>query len=311
MMNSKKYYSANDFYREFFGEKVYKISLNGGMSCPNRDGRISHGGCIFCSEGGSGDFAANALFSVTEQINQSIEKVRKKYKGNRFIAYFQAFTNTYAPVEYLEKIFTEAISNPVIAGLSIATRPDCLEDDKIALISELNRVKPVFVELGLQTSNENTAVFINRGYTNSVFTDAVSRLQAQNIKVIAHVIIGLPGEAFSDYENTVRYLSDLNIHGIKLQLLHVLKNTKLFELYEKGLVKTLDCDEYIDIIVRLIELLPPEMVVYRITGDGPRRLLAAPLWSTDKKNTINKINRVFEERNTYQGRNYHQWQSNQ
>ena len=307
-MNNKPYYSANEYYKELYGEKVYKISLNGGMSCPNRDGTIGLGGCIFCSEGGSGDFAAAPTLSITEQIDEAIGRIRSKYSGSKFIAYFQAFTNTYASVDYLEKIFSEAINNPAVAGLSIATRPDCLEQDKIDLLARLNLTKPVWVELGLQTANERTAVLIKRGYTNDIFEDAVDRLHRAGLKVITHMIIGLPGESLCDYENTVKYIANLNIHGVKLQLLHVLKNTALCEMYYRGEFSTLDQNEYIDIIVKLVELLPPHTVIYRLTGDGPRSILIAPEWSTDKKNTLNMIIRRFAERETYQGKEWRKWQ---
>ncbi|MBS6453772.1 MAG: TIGR01212 family radical SAM protein [Butyrivibrio sp.] len=273
------YYSVNDYYKELFGHKVYKISLNAGMSCPNRDGRIGTGGCIFCSEGGSGDFASSSLLSVKNQIDYGIEKISKKYTGDSYIAYFQAFTNTYAPVDRLKKIFTEAIQDNRICGLSIATRPDCLEDDKIELLAELNRIKPVWIELGLQTINETTARYIRRGYPLAVFEDAVARLNAVDIPVVVHVIVGLPGENANDNLACAKYLSHLNINGVKIQLLHIL-------------------------IVDMIEILPPHFVIHRVTGDGPKNLLIAPTWSADKKNVLNNISHEFKNRNTYQGKEY-------
>lgn len=298
------YYSVNDYYKKLFGHKVYKISLNAGMSCPNRDGRIGTGGCIFCSEGGSGDFASSSLLSVKNQIDYGIEKISKKYAGDSYIAYFQAFTNTYAPVDRLKKIFTEAIQDNRICGLSIATRPDCLEDDKIELLAELNRIKPVWIELGLQTINETTARYIRRGYPLAVFEDAVARLNAVDIPVVVHVIVGLPGENANDNLACAKYLSHLNINGVKIQLLHILKNTDLADDYYSSKFKELSLAEYVKTVVDMIEILPPHFVIHRVTGDGPKNLLIAPTWSADKKNVLNNISREFKNRNTYQGKEY-------
>lgn len=298
------YYSVNDYYKELFGHKVYKISLNAGMSCPNRDGRIGTGGCIFCSEGGSGDFASSSLLSVKNQIDYGIEKISKKYAGDSCIAYFQAFTNTYAPVDRLKKIFTEAIQDNRICGLSIATRPDCLEDDKIELLAELNRIKPVWIEFGLQTINETTARYIRRGYPLAVFEDAVARLNAVDIPVVVHVIVGLPGENANDNLACAKYLSRLNINGVKIQLLHILKNTDLADDYYSSKFKELSLTEYVKTVVDMIEILPPHFVIHRVTGDGPKNLLIAPTWSADKKNVLNNISHEFKNRNTYQGKEY-------
>ena len=298
------YYSVNDYYKELFGHKVYKISLNAGMSCPNRDGRIGTGGCIFCSEGGSGDFASSSLLSVKNQIDYGIEKISKKYAGDSYIAYFQAFTNTYAPADRLKKIFTEAIQDNRICGLSIATRPDCLEDDKIELLAELNRIKPVWIELGLQTINETTARYIRRGYPLAVFEDAVARLNAVDIPVVVHVIVGLPGENANDNLACAKYLSRLNINGVKIQLLHILKNTDLADDYYSSKFKELSLTEYVKTVVDMIEILPPHFVIHRVTGDGPKNLLIAPTWSADKKNVLNNISREFKNRNTYHGKEY-------
>ena len=303
-MNQEPFYSINQYNRKVFGEKVYKISLNGGMSCPNRDGTLSTKGCIFCSKGGSGDFAASAILSIPEQIEEAIERISKKYTGNSYIAYFQAFTNTYAPISHLEKIFTEAIMDSRIAGLSIATRPDCLEPDKIELLARLNKIKPVTIELGLQTINENTANYINRGYTLDVFDDACHRLKETGLPVVAHMIVGLPGETHSDYLATAKHISELKLDGIKIQLLHVLRDTDLATDYNEGKFEALTLMQYVSTVVDIIELLPPEMVVHRITGDGPKDLLIAPLWSTNKKNVLNSIMKEFRNRNTYQGKEY-------
>lgn len=303
-MNQEPFYSINQYNRKVYGEKVYKISLNGGMTCPNRDGTLGTKGCIFCSKGGSGDFAASAVLSISEQIEEAIERISRKYTGNSYIAYFQAFTNTYAPISHLEKIFTEAIMDSRISGLAIATRPDCLEPDKIELLSKLNRIKPVTIELGLQTTNENTARYINRGYTLDVFDDACRRLKSAGIPVVAHMIVGLPGENHSDYLATAKHIADLNLDGIKIQLLHVLRDTDLANDYNEGKFEALSLTEYVTTVVDIIEILPPEMVVHRITGDGPKNLLIAPLWSTNKKNVLNSIMKEFRNRNTYQGKEY-------
>lgn len=303
-MNRDFFYSVNRYNKEQFKDKVYKISLNGGMTCPNRDGTLGYDGCIFCSRGGSGDFAPQATLPISEQIDASIKRISAKYKGGLFIGYFQAFTNTYGPVEYLEKIFTEAISDPRIVGLSIATRPDCLEDDKITLLKKLNRIKPVTIELGLQTSNETTAKYINRGYSLEVFDDCVRRLKAANINIVAHMIVGLPKESVADYMATANHIASLGINGIKIQLLHILRDTRLADDYASGKFDTLTLSEYVTVVVDIIEALPPNMVIHRITGDGPKNLLIAPLWSADKKNVLNSINREFRNRNTYQGKEY-------
>ncbi len=303
-MEHRPFYSANQYYREFFGDKVYKISLNAGMSCPNRDGTLGTGGCIFCSAGGSGDFAADACMSIGSQIDAAINLVSSKYTGNKYIAYFQAFTNTYAPVDRLHDIFYAAVYDPRIVGLSIATRPDCLEQDKIELLSEINSIKPVWVELGLQTIDEDTAQYIRRGYTLDVYEDALERLKVCNIPVITHIIVGLPGITHDRHVMCAEYLAKKHPHGVKLQLLHILKGTDIAADYGAHKIQVMSRDEYISTIVDMIELLPADMVIHRITGDGPKKLMLAPMWSTDKKNVLNLINREFRLRNTYQGKRY-------
>ena len=291
----KPYHSLDYMLRERFGEKVYKVTLNGGMSCPNRDGKLGTRGCIFCSAGGSGDFAADSSLSITEQIDSQISILSAKRPIHKYIAYFQAFTNTYAPVEYLEKIFTEALAHPSIAALSIGTRPDCLGEDVTALLSRLNRQKPVWVELGLQTIHEKTAAYIRRGYPLSCFEDAVRRLRKEDLEVIVHTILGLPGESTQDILNTMEYLNHQDIQGIKLQLLHVLRGTDLASDYEKGLFCTYERDEYISLVISCLEHLRPDMVIHRLTGDGPKKLLIAPLWSADKKKVMNTINAAVRQ----------------
>ena len=307
----KRYVSLDYFLKDTFGEKVYKVSLQGGMTCPNRDGKIDTRGCIFCSAGGSGDFAAPICASVTEQIDTAIEGIQKAKKvGKKFIAYFQAYTNTYASVQYLRKIFTEAIMHPEIVALSIGTRPDCLGEDILSLLEELNQIKPVWVELGLQTMHERTARFIRRGYGLPVFEDAVRRLTKAKIQVIVHVIVGLPFESREELMQTITYLGgfspskmgELQIHGIKLQLLHVLKGTDLARYLPYFHV--LSVEEYTDIIIECLERLPQDMVVHRITGDGPKKLLLAPMWSASKKTAMNTIHREMKRRDSWQGKQF-------
>ena len=305
----KPYHSLDYMLRERFGEKVYKVTLNGGMSCPNRDGKLGTRGCIFCSAGGSGDFAADSSLSITEQIDRQISILSAKRPIHKYIAYFQAFTNTYAPVEYLEKIFTEALAHPGIAALSIGTRPDCLGKDVVALLSRLNRQKPVWVELGLQTIHEKTAAYIRRGYPLSCFEDAVRRLRSEDIEVIVHTILGLPGESTQDILNTMKYLNHQDIQGIKLQLLHVLRGTDLASDYEKGLFRTYERDEYISLVISCLEHLRPDMVIHRITGDGPKDLLIAPLWASRKREVLNLLHHQMKENHNYQGRQTN-WQIN-
>lgn len=298
----KPYHSLDYMLRDRFGEKVYKVTLNGGMSCPNRDGKIGTLGCIFCSAGGSGDFAADAALSITDQIESQISILSQKRPIHKYIAYFQAYTNTYAPVEYLEKIFTEAISHPKIVALSIGTRPDCLSPEIVALLSRLNKQKPVWIELGLQTIHESTAKYIRRGYPLCVFDDAVKHLRKENIEVIVHTILGLPGENTADILETMEYLNHMDIQGIKLQLLHVLRGTDLAADYEKGLFQTYERDEYISLLINCLEHLRPDMVIHRITGDGPKDLLIAPLWASRKREVLNMLHHRMKEEQTYQGR---------
>ena len=302
LWNGKPYHSLDYMLRERFGEKVYKVTLNGGMSCPNRDGKIGHRGCIFCSEGGSGDFAADVSLSVTEQINSQIAILSAKRPIHRYIAYFQAYTNTYTPVEYLQKIFTEAISHPKVIALSIGTRPDCLDDKVIALLSELNRMKPVWIELGLQTIHEDTARYIRRGYSLSCFEDALSRLRAAGLEVIVHTILGLPGETHDDILETIKYLNATDIQGIKLQLLHVLSGTDLAADYQVGKFEVLGRDAYIDLVIDCLEHLRPSIIIHRVTGDGPKELLIAPQWASRKREVLNLLHHRMKEMGSFQGK---------
>lgn len=300
--NGKPYHSIDYHLKEIFNDKVYKISLDGGMTCPNRDGKIDNRGCIFCSVGGSGDFATSRKLSITEQINSGIANFSNKYNGKKFIAYFQAFTGTYGDKEYLKKCYLEAINHPDIVCLSIATRPDCIDDEILDILDTCNHIKPVWIELGLQTTNETSAKYIRRGYPLSTFDNAVTKLRSINIDVIVHVIIGLPNETYEDMLSTITYLAKCDIQGIKLQLLHVLKGTDLLKDYEAGLFTTLSLEEYTDIIIRLIEHLPTNIVIHRITGDGPKSILVSPTWSSNKKYVLNYIHKEFKKRGSYQGK---------
>ena len=288
--NMIEYRSINEELKKEYGQKVYKVSINAGFTCPNRDGKLSSSGCIFCSEGGSGDFAEDSRLSITEQIEHGKLRIQKKApKCSKFIAYFQAFTNTYAPVEKLEHFFMEAINHPDVVILSIATRSDCLEDEKIELLKRLNQIKPVWVELGLQSIHESTARFINRGYELSVYDDAMRRLSDAGIKVITHVILGLPNETPEDCLATVKYVAQSGSWGIKLQLLHILKNTPLAAYYEKNPFHIFTLEEYCELVAKCLAIIPDTMVVHRITGDGPKKLLIEPQWSANKKLVLNTL----------------------
>lgn len=300
----KPYHSLDYELKRQFGEKVYKLALNGGMTCPNRDGKVGTRGCIFCSQGGSGDFAASASLSISDQIDLEERLLLTKRPVKKYIAYFQAYTNTYGELSYLRKIFTEAISRPEIAALSIATRPDCLSEEILDLLEELNRKKPVWIELGLQTIHEKTAKFIRRGYPLSCFEEAVRNLHLRRLTVIVHVILGLPGETKNDMLQTVSYLNEQPIQGIKLQLLHILKQTDLADYYESHPFHVLEMEEYVSLVIDCLEILSPDITVHRLTGDGPKDLLIAPLWSTKKRSVLNAIHQELKNRHTWQGRNF-------
>lgn len=302
--DEKRYYSLDYYLKQTYGEKLYKIALDGGMTCPNRDGTLGVRGCIFCSAGGSGDFAGDRRTSITEQIEAGKAQSIRKHSGFSYIAYFQAYTNTYAPVSYLRSVFTEAINHPDIRILSIATRPDCLNDDVLALLAELNKKKPVWVELGLQTIHEETAQFIRRGYKLPVFEDALRKLRKIGITVIVHTILCLPGESREMMLDTIRYLNTQDIQGIKLQLLHILKHTDLADYYEKHPFHLPSREEYYELLGMCICSLRPDIVIHRLTGDGPKQLLVAPLWTGNKRQVLNGMQRYFKEQNIWQGKEF-------
>ncbi len=294
-----RYYSLNRYLTEQFGCKVYKLALDMGCTCPNRDGTLDSRGCIFCHNGSS-HFAQNGV-DINTQIETAKARVRAKIKTDKFIAYFQSYTNTYGDLDYLEKVFNTAIHRDDIVALSIGTRPDCLPENILDLLEELNRIKPVWVELGLQTSNEETAKYIRRCYENTVYEDAVAELKKRGITVVTHIIIGLPNETVDDVLNTVDFSVMCGTDGVKLQLLHILKDTDLYEDYKKGLVKPLNLEEYTDILFACIKRLPENIVIHRITGDAPKKLLVEPKWSADKKTVLNTINKELVNRNITQG----------
>ena len=305
--------TLNKYLRERFGQKVYKLALDGGFTCPNRDGTLGSKGCIFCSAGGSGDFAEDRTLSITQQIENGKRRVVAKMPKNKesankdltnnnatnketnidtnkYIAYFQAFTNTYGPIERLRALYTEAINHPDIVAISIGTRPDCLPDEVLDLLEELNHIKPIWIELGLQTIHQKTANYIRRGYPLSVYDKAVQDLLSRNIEVITHVILGLPGESKEDMLETVKYVGESGVQGIKLQLLHVLQNTDLARDYAAGLFECMTQDEYINLVSDCLDILPDDIIIHRLTGDGPKRTLIAPEWSKDKKKVLNALN---------------------
>lgn len=328
MWNDKRYYSVDSYVKEKYGVKMFKLALHGGMTCPNRDGRVGNRGCIFCSQGGSGEFASSQYLTIPEQIEEAKTLIQAKVNktirigddsydladneftsdnslsntngGIKYIAYFQAYTNTYAPVKYLRKIFYEAIESPDIAILSIATRPDCLGPDVLELLAEINKIKPVWIELGLQTIHEKTANFIKRGYKLEVFNKAVYNLNSIGVEIIVHLILGLPGETEEMMMETISYIGKMNINGVKLQLLHVLKNTQL--MYYLDTMHIMTMNEYTDLVIKCIEHLPQNIVIHRITGDGPKGILVAPLWSRDKKTVINTINHKMKVLDSWQGK---------
>jgi radical SAM protein (TIGR01212 family) len=304
MWGDKRFNSLSYQLKNIFGEKIMKVSLDAGFTCPNRDGTLSNSGCIFCNETGSGDFAGTRGKDINQQIEEQIDLLKNKFPDGKYIAYFQNFTNTYGEVDYLRKIFTEALAHPKIIGLAIATRPDCLGNDVLELLEELNKRTFLWLELGLQTTNDETAAFINRGYPLKTFDESVKNLNSLGIKTVAHLIVGLPGESIDDMLESVKHISDIGVWGVKFHLLHIIKDTSLYEYYQNSPFKLPEMDEYVDIVVNLISYLNPEVVIHRLTGDGNRSTLFAPLWSLNKKTVLNKINRELKLRDIVQGKNY-------
>lgn len=301
-LNNKKYNQFSRHLEETFGQKVYKVTLDAGFSCPNRDGTISYGGCIFCDEGGSFSRAHNNLLSIDKQLEIGIEQVKKRFKAEKFISYLQAFTNTYAPLDQLKDIYDKAVSNKDIVGLSIGTRPDCVDKDKIELISSYTDNYQVWIEYGLQSIHDKTLKLLNRGHSSEDFIKAVKLTKDTGINICTHVIIGLPGESKQDILETARVLADLGINGVKIHLLCVLKGTEIEKMYNKNQFKLLSSEEYVDIVCDFLEILPPDITIHRIAGNGLREILVAPKWLSEKFKILNEIDRELDRRNSYQGK---------
>ena len=300
----KPYYSMDYALKEIYGEKLYRITLNAGLTCPNRDGTVGIGGCTFCSAEGSGDFAGDKCLSITEQLKSGKQILQGKRPVQAFIAYFQAFSNTYAPIPILQELYEQAVSDPQVKILAIATRPDCLDEDVLSLLQQTHTHKPVWIELGLQTIHSDTAKAIRRGYPLTLFEEKVKRLRGLNIPVIVHVILGLPGESTNDMLQTIEYLNHLNIQGIKLQVLHVLRNTDLAELYLDSPFWIPTKEEYITLLGQCIAHLNPEIAIHRLTGDGPKDLLIAPMWSQKKRTVLNQLHQYLKSQNIWQGKEF-------
>jgi hypothetical protein len=304
MFGNKRYRTLNYELKKTFGKKVIKLSIDGGFTCPNRDGRVGNRGCLFCSEEGSGEFSGDRKISITKQMDNQKKLLEKKWKTDLVIPYFQSFTNTYSEVDDLRKKYDEATNYPGTVGLAVATRPDCLENEKIELLSNYTKNYLTWVELGLQTIHENSAELIRRGYGLEVFEDTLERLNKNNIKTVVHLIIGLPGETKEDIIQTVRYISSKKIWGVKFHLLHILKNTDLENFYYENRFELLKKEEYIDIVCDSLEILREDIVVHRVTGDGKKSDLVGPKWSLDKLRVLSGIDMELKRRKTYQGIKY-------
>ena len=299
--DNKRYHTWNYYLRNTFGEKIFKVSINAGFTCPNIDGKVSYGGCTYCSKEGSGDFAGNPKDDLIKQFSEVKEMMLKKWPSAKYIGYFQAYTNTYAPLEVLKEKYETILAQEDVVGLSISTRPDCLEDDVVEYLGELNKRTNLWVELGLQTIHDVTSKKINRGHDYDTFLEGLKKLQDRNIKVVVHIINGLPGEDYNMMMETAKAVADMNVDGIKIHLLHVIKDTALARSLEKNQFELMDRDEYINLVCDQLEILPPEMIIHRLTGDGKRDELVGPMWSLKKWEVLNDIDRTLKERDTYQG----------
>lgn len=294
--NNRRFYSLNDFFKDEFKDKIFKVSLDGGFTCPNRDGKVAHGGCIFCSDAGSGEFAGNRRKSITEQIDEQLEFLKDKVKDKKVIAYFQNFTNTYGDVEYLREIYYEALNHPKVLGLAIGTRPDCIENDTLELLKEINEKHFFWIELGLQTIDDKVAKIINRGYPLSTYIETSKKLKDSGIKFVTHMIVGLPIEEREDILNTAKCIVQSGAWGIKIHSLHIIKGTPLERLYNDKKFKVFTLDEYVDIVVTILKLLPDKMVVHRVTGDGKKDEVVEPKWSLNKRKVLNEIEKELKKR---------------
>ncbi|WP_100399938.1 TIGR01212 family radical SAM protein [Bacillus sp. FJAT-44742] len=305
LWGDKRYHTWNHELRSHFGEKIFKVPLDGGFDCPNRDGKVASGGCTFCSQRGSGDFAGDRKDDLLTQFHGIKERMHKKWKNGKYIGYFQAFSNTYAPVEELREMYELILQQEGVVGLSIATRPDCLPEDVVEYLAELNQRTYLWVELGLQTVHEKTSLLINRAHDYACYIEGVNKLRKHGIRVCCHIINGLPLETNEMMRETVREVSKLDIQGIKIHLLHLMKKTPMIKQYEKGLVEFMDFDEYVSLVVDQLELLPPQVIVHRLTGDAPADLLVGPMWSMNKWKVLNAIEAEFKKRDTWQGKYFH------
>lgn len=302
--DNKRYHTWNYYLRSNFGEKVFKVSINAGFSCPNIDGTVAYGGCTYCSKQGSGDFAGNPNDNLIKQFEDIKEMMHKKWHNAKYIGYFQAFTNTHAPVSVLKEKYETILNLDDVIGLSISTRPDCLPDDVLEYLSELNKKTNLWVELGLQTIHDKTSKIINRGHDYNTFLEGVEKLKKHNIKTVVHIINGLPGEDYNMMMETAKAVADLGVHGIKIHLLHVLKETPMENMLKKGMFNLMEKDDYINLVCDQLEIIPPEMVVHRLTGDGKRDEIVGPMWSLKKWEVLNAIDYTMRERNSYQGIKY-------
>lgn len=302
--DNKRYHTWNYHLRQTFGHKVFKVALDGGFDCPNRDGTVAHGGCTFCSVAGSGDFAGDRTDDILTQFHAVKAKMHQKWKDGKYMAYFQAYTNTHAPVEVLRNMFEPVLEQDGVVGISIATRPDCLPDDVVEYLADLNKRTYLWVELGLQTVHERTALLVNRAHDYQCYIEGVNKLRKHNIRICSHIINGLPLETPEMMIETVQELAKLDVQGIKIHLLHLLKGTPMVKQYEKGLLEFLSLEDYVKLVCDQIEILPPEMIIHRITGDGPIEIMIGPMWSVNKWEVLNAIDAELKRRNSYQGKFY-------
>ena len=302
--DNKRYHTWNYYLRNNFGQKIFKVSINAGFTCPNIDGKVAYGGCTYCSKEGSGDFAGNPKDDLIKQFTNIKEMMHKKWHSAKYIGYFQAYTNTYAPLEILKEKYETILSQEDVVGLSISTRPDCLEDDVLEYLAELNERTNLWVELGLQTIHDKTAKIINRGHNYKTFLEGVEKLKSKNIKTVVHIINGLPGEDYNMMMETAKAVADLDVHGIKIHLLHVIKNTPMAKMLEKNMMELMTQDDYVNLVCDQLEILPPEMIIHRLTGDGKKEDLVGPLWSLKKWEVLNQIDDTLKARNSYQGIKY-------
>ena len=302
--DNKRYHTWNYYLRNTFGEKIFKVSINAGFTCPNIDGKVAYGGCTYCSKEGSGDFAGNPKDDLIKQFNDIKEMMLRKWPNAKYIGYFQAYTNTYAPLEVLKEKYETILAQDDVVGLSISTRPDCLEDDVLEYLAELNDRTNLWVELGLQTIHDSTSKIINRGHDYKTFLEGVEKLKSKNIKTVVHIINGLPGEDYNMMMETAKAVADLNVHGIKIHLLHVIKNTPMARMLEKNMMSLMTQEDYVNLVCDQLEILPPEMVIHRLTGDGKKEDLVGPLWSLKKWEVLNAIDDTMKARDSYQGIKY-------